>query len=177
MRNRWLVLVALALAPAACSQKRGACCALGEHTAHASERAPVPNPIAAPSIPAAPAAPVAIAQTKQPPAKQPPRPPTPPGCGGQGQPDCPLQAWMKENNQEPLQDNDLARVAASLDQLPRFVPDPAWNQGATGWATVARNGATAARAGDVRGTRAACKACHTAWQDRYRERFRARPIR
>ena len=81
-------------------------------------------------------------------------------CGEKGQPSCPLQGWMEKNMQDPLDKKDLKTVAASLEKAAKFVPDPKWNDGPTGWAKIANDGAAAAKAGDAAGTQAACKACH-----------------
>jgi len=97
-------------------------------------------------------------------------------CGEKGQPSCPLQGWMEKNVGDPMDAKDLAKVAASLEKVVKFVPDPKWNEGDTGWAKIAKAGAAAAKAGDAAATGAACKACHKAWRNQYKKEFRMRPI-
>lgn len=103
-------------------------------------------------------------------------PPPPVACGEEGQPDCPLQGWMKEHAGPAAEDGDATRLEEAYTQIAGFAPDPAWNAGATGWRALAEDGATKARNGDVRGARAACKACHTAWRDRFKAEHRHDPV-
>jgi hypothetical protein len=97
-------------------------------------------------------------------------------CGEKGQPDCPLQGWMDKNLQAPLDGGDLAKVAAGLEKAAGMVPDPKWNDGATGWAKIAKEGAAAAKAGDTAGAKASCKSCHKAWRNQYKKEFRTKPV-
>jgi hypothetical protein len=97
-------------------------------------------------------------------------------CGEKGQPSCPLQGWMEKNMQDPLDKKDLKAVAASLEKAATFVPDPKWNDGPTGWAKIAKDGAAAAKAGDLAATQQTCKSCHKAWRNEYKKQFRMRPI-
>jgi hypothetical protein len=85
-------------------------------------------------------------------------------CGKTGQPDCPLQSWMKATVQAYLKAGDAERLAAALDTLAEHEPN-----GYAGWEDSARRGAQAARAGDLPAAKAACKGCH----DEHRSRFRA----
>ena len=59
--------------------------------------------------------------------------------------------------QDPLDKKDLKTVAASLEKAASFVPDPKWNDGPTGWAKIAKDGAAAAKAGDLAATQQTCK--------------------
>lgn len=93
-------------------------------------------------------------------------------CGRPGMPACPLQAWMRLNLGAPLASDDMKALARSLDRAAKLAPDPTWRT----WATFAREGAAAARDGDVRKAREACKGCHGAWREAYRARHRGRPI-
>jgi hypothetical protein len=97
-------------------------------------------------------------------------------CGEKGQPSCPLQGWMEKNMQDPMDKNDLAKVAASLEKAATFVPDPKWNDGDNGWAKIAKAGAAAAKAGKASEVKAACKSCHKAWRNEYKKQFRMKPI-
>jgi hypothetical protein len=85
-------------------------------------------------------------------------------CGKTGQPDCPLQSWMKATVQAYLKAGDAERLAAALDTLAEHEPN-----GYAGWQDAARRGAQAARSGDMLAAKAECKRCH----DDHRSRFRA----
>lgn len=93
-------------------------------------------------------------------------------CGAMGQPPCPLQAYMRANVATPLASNDVEALAAGLDRVRRFAPDPSW----ASWASFAAEAAAAARARDITRTRAACRGCHQAWREQYRAAYRARPL-
>jgi hypothetical protein len=85
-------------------------------------------------------------------------------CGKTGQPDCPLQSWMKATVQAYLKAGDAERLAAALETLAEHEPN-----GYAGWHDSARRGAQAARSGDLLAAKAECKRCH----DDHRSRFRA----
>lgn len=85
-------------------------------------------------------------------------------CGAVGQPNCPMQAWMKSSFQGPMASNDFTRLEASFEKLVKVAP-PAFE----GWAAISKAGAKAAAAKDARGVAAACKDCH----ERHRARYRA----
>jgi len=97
-------------------------------------------------------------------------------CGEKGQPKCPLQGWMEKNMQDPLDAKDLKTVAASLEKVAKMAPDPKWNEGDKSWSKTASDGAAAAKAGDLKGTQAACKACHKAWRNEYKKTYRTKPV-
>jgi hypothetical protein len=97
-------------------------------------------------------------------------------CGGQGQPKCPLEAWMEDEAERAAESGDAARLAAAYEAMARFAPDPSWNEGPNSWRAISEAAAAKAKAGDVRGARAACKQCHQAWRERYRAEHRARPL-
>jgi hypothetical protein len=125
-----------------------------------AERAPEAAPRSSASEPAKPAlAPAAAAS-----------------CGDEGQPSCPLQGWMERNVQKPLDDGDFARLAQALSRVPRFAPDPSWNDGEQGWSKLAEAAAAAAKARDGDAVEQSCKACHRAWRKKYKQEFRLRPI-
>ncbi len=44
------------------------------------------------------------------------------------------------------------------------------------WATIAKEGASRAKAGNVDGAKAACKACHDQYKARYKAEVRDRPF-
>jgi cytochrome c553 len=83
---------------------------------------------------------------------------------------------MEENLQHAVEADDLPAVARGLTRAATFVPDPSWNAGEQGWATVAKAGAAAATAGDLAAAKQTCKTCHKAWRSKYKEQFRKRPV-
>lgn len=93
-------------------------------------------------------------------------------CGDRGQPNCPLQAFMKTKVGPALQQGDLAAIATLMDLVAGAVPDPSFDAADPRWSKIAQDGAAAARANDTAGARAACKACHTAHQKRFKADFR-----
>jgi hypothetical protein len=97
-------------------------------------------------------------------------------CGERGQPKCPLEAWMEEEVEAAAEAGDAGRLAAAYEKMARFAPEPSWNEGPNAWQAIAEAAAAKARAGDLRGARAACKQCHQAWRERYRAEHRARPL-
>jgi cytochrome c556 len=98
-------------------------------------------------------------------------------CGEKGQPHCPLQGWMETNMQDPMDKKDLKAVAAALEKAAKFAPSPKWNEGPTGWAKLATDGAEAAKKGDFALTQASCKSCHKAWRNQYKKEFRTAPVK
>jgi hypothetical protein len=145
----------------------------------------------APSDPAAPSAPSAPPSKTSPPSKPEaeapvaaadPAPEKPaPGaiagpCGEEGQPMCPLQAFMEKQVQEPFDAGDLQAVSKALQRVAKLSPDPAWNNAKPSWAVMANEGATAAASADPDETGASCKACHKAFRKKYKEAFRTRPL-
>lgn len=97
-------------------------------------------------------------------------------CGDEDQPPCPLQGWMEKHLQQPFDDDQFAKLAPALERLAKMAPEPSWNTGATGWATIAQAGATAARSGDRDAVQQTCKGCHKAWRSKYKAGFRTRAI-
>ena len=93
-------------------------------------------------------------------------------CGGPGLPPCPLQAWMRANVAAPLAANNSAALAAGLERAAGLSPDPSFSS----WSSIASQGAAAAKKGDIAGARASCKACHDAWREQYKKKYRTRPI-
>jgi cytochrome c553 len=94
-----------------------------------------------------------------------------PVCGKKPLPDCPLQAWMKDNASPPVLANDGPKLGAALDDIVGFAP-----AGYPRWASIAKDGASAARSGDVAAAKAACRSCHEQYRDKYRAEMRARKI-
>jgi hypothetical protein len=87
---------------------------------------------------------------------------------------CPLFDWMTANTVPAVENRDLPALTKALHQIEFLAPDESWNvnQGENGWAAISRAGAEKAEAGDFRGARVACKACHDQWRDRFRQEGR-----
>lgn len=97
-------------------------------------------------------------------------------CGEEGQPMCPLQAFMEKNLQGPMDVGELDAVSQGLIRTSKLAPDPSWNAGSTGWAAIAKAGAAAADAGDEAGAKQSCKSCHKAFRNKYKAEFRTKPL-
>lgn len=78
---------------------------------------------------------------------------------------------MKQHLKGDMRPGDLAEVARSLDTVATFAPS-----GYDNWASIARDGANAARGGDLDGTKASCRGCHQQYKSKYRAELRARPL-
>ncbi len=94
-------------------------------------------------------------------------------CGDAPLPPCPLYAWMKAKAGPAAghADADPATLAAVLDQIATFAPP-----GYPNWASIARDGAAAARAGQGDAAKASCRGCHTQYKARYKTELRGRPL-
>ncbi|MDB4942692.1 MAG: hypothetical protein JWP97_2226, partial [Labilithrix sp.] len=92
-------------------------------------------------------------------------------CGTKPLPDCPLQAWMKANTNPFIADNDMPALAAALDRAATFAPP-----GYTTWASIAKDGAKAAKAGDLAAAKASCRTCHEQHKAKYKAELRGRKI-
>ncbi len=92
-------------------------------------------------------------------------------CGTKPLPDCPLQAWMKANTNPAIAAQDFPALATALDKVATFAPP-----GYTNWASIAKDGAKAARASDMTATKASCRTCHDQYKDKYKKELRARKI-
>lgn len=91
------------------------------------------------------------------------------GDGGVGE--RPLQTWMKTNMTPAFATKDLPTVAELLDKV-AAAPPPKY----TRWASIAKDGAAAARAGDYNATKATCRGCHDQYKAKYIAENRARPF-
>ncbi|MDB4937170.1 MAG: hypothetical protein JWP87_4142 [Labilithrix sp.] len=92
-------------------------------------------------------------------------------CGTKPLPDCPLQAWMKANTNPAVAASDFPALATALDKIAAFTP-----AGYTNWASIAKDGAKAARAQDMTAAKASCRTCHDQYKDKYKKEMRARKI-
>ena len=92
-------------------------------------------------------------------------------CGTKPLPDCPLQAWMKANTNPAIAAQDFPGLATALDKTATFAP-----AGYTNWASIAKDGAKAARASDMAATKASCRTCHDQYKEKYKKELRGRKI-
>jgi hypothetical protein len=92
-------------------------------------------------------------------------------CGTKPLPDCPLQAWMKANTNPAIASNDLPALAAALDKTATMAP-----LGYSNWASIAKDGAKAAKAGDMTAAKASCRSCHDQYKTKYKAELRGRKI-
>jgi hypothetical protein len=92
-------------------------------------------------------------------------------CGKKPLPDCPLQAWMKSNANPPVMTSDLPKLAAALDKIVGLAP-----AGYTNWASIAKDGAAAARSGDLAAAKQSCRTCHDQYKQKYKTELRTRPV-
>jgi hypothetical protein len=78
---------------------------------------------------------------------------------------------MAAHPEPALLASDFAALAGALDAAAAWAPD-----GYSNWASIARDGAGAARAGDAEAVRAACRSCHEQYRSRYQRDLRSRPL-
>jgi len=97
-------------------------------------------------------------------------------CGEDGQPMCPLQAFMERTLQHAMEIEDLPALAKGLSRAAKLAPAPSWNEGASGWSAIALAGADAAAAGDAAAAKQSCKTCHKAFRKDYKAEFRKKPL-
>ncbi|MDD9937645.1 MAG: hypothetical protein OXT09_28800 [Myxococcales bacterium] len=98
-------------------------------------------------------------------------------CGKKGQPMCPLQGWMEENVQKPMDKGDWKAVSKAMKKAAGMAPDASWNEGDKSWKKMAEESAKAAASGDEKAIKATCKSCHKAWRKKYRKEFREKPVK
>ena len=94
-----------------------------------------------------------------------------PACGKKPLPDCPLQGWMKKNTEPAMSATDFPALADALDKIVTFAP-----AGYTNWASIAKDGAKAARAADLGGVKASCRGCHDQYKKPYKSEMRTRRV-
>jgi hypothetical protein len=78
---------------------------------------------------------------------------------------------MKANTSAAISAEDFDALATALDKVVAFAP-----AGYTNWASISKDGASAARAQSLDAVKAACRGCHTQYKDRYKREMRDRPI-
>lgn len=94
-------------------------------------------------------------------------------CGEKGQPDCPLQEWMKRVVNKPYLAKDAPAVAEAFDKMVPLAPP---GGGYPNWVSISKDGAKAARAADLEAAKAACRGCHDQYKKKYRAELRTRPL-
>jgi hypothetical protein len=88
-------------------------------------------------------------------------------CGTKENP-CPMQRFMRGSMASASTPEALAGAFARAAGMS---PSGGWS-----WRAIAQKGADAAKAGDVPGAKAQCKACHDAYKESYKAQYRARKI-
>ncbi len=92
-------------------------------------------------------------------------------CGTKPQPDCPLQAWMKANMNPPVSTSDGPALATAMEQSVKFAPS-----GYSNWVSIAKDGAKAAKEGNIDAAKQACRGCHDQYKKKYQTEMRGRKI-
>jgi hypothetical protein len=78
---------------------------------------------------------------------------------------------MKNNTAALWTAGDYAGLVTALQKLATFAPS-----GYASWASIARDGADAARAEEGEAVKASCRGCHSQYRDRYKKELRGRPL-
>jgi hypothetical protein len=78
---------------------------------------------------------------------------------------------MKTNTSPAMSAQDFDALAVALDKAAGFAPPGYGN-----WASIAHDGASAARSQSLDGVKASCRSCHTQYKDKYKRELRDRPI-
>lgn len=90
-------------------------------------------------------------------------------CGTKPLPDCPTQASMKANMNPSVAASDFPALATALDKVASMAP-----AGYPNWASIAKDGAKAARAQDMTATKASCRTCHEQYKEKFKKDVPAR---
>ncbi|MFP6684475.1 MAG: hypothetical protein VB934_07175 [Polyangiaceae bacterium] len=77
---------------------------------------------------------------------------------------CSMQKWMKKVMQKAVGSGDAKKVAKALRKI---ASKPVAGYGK--WKALAEAGAKAAESGDLKAAKKSCKACHKAYQKKYRK--------
>lgn len=83
----------------------------------------------------------------------------------------PLRTWMKRELGPTFASRKLPETAQLLDKVAGAKPS-----GMPNWQSIAKDGAAAARSGNVEATKAACRGCHDQYKAKYIEQQRALPF-
>jgi hypothetical protein len=101
--------------------------------------------------------------------------PSVPMDAGVSRAEAPLAYWMREHAATAMQQKDLFALATAFDQIALYAPKTAPPAYAN-WASIAKDGAAAARAASVEGVQGACRGCHAQYRSAYKSEMRARPL-
>lgn len=82
-----------------------------------------------------------------------------------------MQAWMRKEANPPSRAGDLPALAAAFDKMVGMAP-----AGYANWASISKDGASAARAGDLRAAQRACSSCHDQYKRKYKDEMRSHPL-
>jgi hypothetical protein len=66
---------------------------------------------------------------------------------------------------------DLEAIAASFEQMAEWAPS-----GYANWTSICVDGAEAARVGNLEAVKAACRGCHTQYEERYKSELGNSPL-
>jgi hypothetical protein len=100
-------------------------------------------------------------------------------CGARDLHDCPLQGWMKRNATTMLEFGDISTIGLVFDQIATFAPTDTIEDGGlvyVNWKSIAIDGASATRMGNINAAKAACRGCHSQYRAQYHANMRAREI-
>jgi len=122
-------------------------------------------PAAASAEPVAPSAPAAPAAAPSASAGE------PGPCGEKGQPDCPLQSFMKHEMKPALKGSEFDKLAAALEKVSKVPP-----QGYDDWTKIALSGVEAAKKQDAKAAKKACESCHDKYEDKFKEEHRTEKL-
>jgi cytochrome c553 len=78
---------------------------------------------------------------------------------------------MQNQAAPAMRTGNLEPIAETLDAIATFAPT---SHGYPNWASIARDGAASARAGNMEGARASCRGCHDQYKNLYKAEMRAR---
>jgi len=87
--------------------------------------------------------------------------------------EAPLLFWMRDHMAPAMRQGDSMALAAAYEELATLAPK---ESGYPNWASIAKDGADAARAGSPEGVKAACRGCHAQYRATYKASLRARPL-
>jgi hypothetical protein len=79
--------------------------------------------------------------------------------------------WMRGPATRAFDAKDLEAIAASFEQMTKWAPS-----GYANWASICGDGAQAARVGNLEAVKAACRGCHTQYEERYKTELGTRPL-
>jgi hypothetical protein len=78
---------------------------------------------------------------------------------------------MKDNTAAASTAGDLPALATALDKIATMAP-----AGYANWASIAKDGAAAARSGNLDAAKASCTGCHNQYRAKYKAELRMRAI-